>query len=178
MLFVNGPALHGALAELAGQIAARTGCRLMTDLFVPRIERGAGAVEIECLHYPVLENAAILAEARNMVLVGSGEPVAFFAYPDKPSTPAPAGCRLLALCDPGMDIAWTLAALAEATGAAGAIPARVPHGLPDLPCGPLTPAAIGQALAALMPPAGRAATILRARRWRGPRRGGSGRPSA
>ncbi|TPE53716.1 acetolactate synthase large subunit [Amaricoccus solimangrovi] len=150
-LFVNGPVLHGAFARKAGAIARRTGCRLVTDLFVPRIERGAGAVAIECLRYPVLENVAILRDVRHMVLLGAGEPVAFFAYPDRPSTPTPAGCRILDLCDPEMDIGWTLDALAEETGAAGAEPETLPLDLPPPPAGPLTPTAVGQAMAALMP---------------------------
>ncbi|PRY26067.1 acetolactate synthase-1/2/3 large subunit [Aliiruegeria haliotis] len=150
-LFVNGPALHGRLAELAGKIAATTGCRLMTDLFVPRLARGAGAVDIECLHYPVLDNVEILRDVRHMVLVGAGQPVAFFAYPDKPSTPERADCRMLDLCSPGMDIAWTLEALVTETGAAEAEAARIPLDLPELPDGPLCPETVGQSMAALMP---------------------------
>ncbi|MFD0979469.1 acetolactate synthase large subunit [Tropicimonas aquimaris] len=150
-LFVGGLALHGELARVAGRIAAHTGCRLMADLFVPRIERGEGAVAIECLHYPVLENVEILRDVRHMVLLGAGEPVAFFAYPDKPSTPTPADCRILDLCGPDMDIAWTLEALVEATGASGAAPATLPLDLPNLPTGPIDAVKVGQVMAALMP---------------------------
>lgn len=150
-LFVGGAAVHGDLARLAGKIAAETGCRLMADYFLPRIERGAGAVDIECLHYPVLENVEILKDVRHMVLLGTGQPVAFFAYPERPSTPEPADCRLLDLCSPQMDIAWTLEALVEATGAEAADPAVLELELPDLPEGTLTLDKVGLALAALMP---------------------------
>ncbi len=152
-LFVGGAALHGALAQVAGRIAARTGCRLMADLFVPRIERGAGAVDIECLHYPVLENVEILRNVKHMVLVGAGQPVAFFAYPDRPSTPEAPDCRMLELCTPQMDIAFTLDALAEAIGAGEASPRLlepVPCALPDETAA-LTPERVGEALAAVMP---------------------------
>ncbi|MDV7143532.1 acetolactate synthase large subunit [Tropicimonas sp. TH_r6] len=152
-LFVGGAALHGPLAQLAGRISARTGCRLMADLFVSRIERGAGAVDIECLHYPVLENVEILRDVKHMVFVGAGQPVAFFAYPDRPSTPEAPDCRMLPLCTPQMDIAWTLEALAEAVGAGEAAPRlidRLPSEAPN-PSAPLTPDCVGEALAAVMP---------------------------
>ncbi|WP_116131357.1 acetolactate synthase large subunit [Tropicimonas sp. IMCC34043] len=150
-LFVGGAALYGDLSRVAGQIAARTGCRLMSDYFVPRIERGAGAVDIECLHYPVLENAAILKDVSEIVLLGAGRPVAFFAYPDKPSTPEPAGCPILDLCAPDMDIAWTLKALADLTGAEAVEPALLSLDLPELPQGAMSIENLGQALAALLP---------------------------
>ncbi|SFD05150.1 acetolactate synthase large subunit [Tropicimonas isoalkanivorans] len=150
-LFVGGAALHGDLAVLAGKIAARTGCRLMADLFVPRLQRGAGAVAIECMYYAVLENAEILKDVRHMVLVGAGEPVAFFAYPDKPSTPTPPSCHLLDLCGPRMDIAWTLQALAEETDALDSTPAVLALDLPALPSGTITAQKVGAALAALLP---------------------------
>lgn len=151
-LFVGGAACHGPLAHLAGQIASATGCRLMADLFIPRLERGAGAVDIECLHYPVMENVALLEDVKHMVLLGAGRPVAFFAYPDRPSTPEPAGCRILDLCSPQMDIAFTLEALVEATGAQEAEPALLPLHLTVPPtAGPLDLDAVGQVTAALLP---------------------------
>ncbi|RYH11153.1 acetolactate synthase large subunit [Tropicimonas sp. IMCC6043] len=135
-LMLGGRALYGELARLAGRIAAATGCRLMADLFVPRIERGAGAVAIDCLVYPVLENVEILKDIRHMVLLGHGQPTSFFAYPDRPSTPERADCRILNLCTPQMDLAFTLQELAEATGAADVEPALLPLALPDLPADP------------------------------------------
>ncbi|MFV0335444.1 MAG: acetolactate synthase large subunit [Tropicimonas sp.] len=151
VLFVGGSALYGDHARLAGKIAARTGCRLMADLFVPRMERGEGAVTIECLQYPVLESAEILRDATRLVLCGAGQPVAFFAYPDKPSTPEPGDCGIIDLCDPSMDIGWTLAALVEATGATDAVPLDLPRDLPELPAGALDARKVAQAVAALLP---------------------------
>lgn len=151
VLFVGGSALYGEHAELAGKIAVRTGCRLMADLFVPRIERGAGAVAIECLHYPVTENVEILRDVKRMVLCGAGQPVSFFAYPDRPSTPEPADCAIMHLCTPSEDIGWTLRALVTATDAESAVPRRTAAELPDLPTGDIDVDKIGRAMAALMP---------------------------
>ncbi|WP_068113038.1 acetolactate synthase large subunit [Tropicimonas marinistellae] len=150
-LFVGGAALFGDAARRAGQIASATGCRLMADLFVPRIERGEGAVAIECMQYPVMENVEILRDIRHMVLLGAGEPVAFFAYPDKPSTPAAPDTRILDLCGPRMDILWSLEALAKATGADASPPDVRPLALPELPTGPADPVKVGQAVGALLP---------------------------
>ncbi len=59
---IDGPALHGDLAETAGRVAAKTGCRLIAPFLVSRITRGAGAVRIERERYAVDENVALLAD--------------------------------------------------------------------------------------------------------------------
>ncbi len=151
ILMLGGAALHGDGAQTAGRIADRTGCRLMADLFVPRIERGAGAVAIERLGYPVLDNVEILKGVKHMVLCGTGQPVAFFAYPGKPSTPEPADCRILDLCGPEMDLIWTLEALEEELGAGICVPTLLPLDLPELPEGKMDIVKIGEAIAALLP---------------------------
>ncbi|MEM8914993.1 MAG: acetolactate synthase large subunit, partial [Pseudomonadota bacterium] len=151
VLFVGGAALHGPCARLAGQIATKTGCRLMADFLVSRVERGEGAVAMERLDYSIDANVDFMAEIETMVLCGTGRPVAFFAYPGKPSTPEPPGCQVFELCDAAMDCEWTLRALIEALDAAEAQPALIPLSLPALPTGPLSSEKVGQALAALMP---------------------------
>ena len=150
-LLIDGPALHGPLAETAGRIAARTGCRLIAPYLVSRIARGAGAPRIERLRYVVEDNVAFLADTTHLVLCGALRPVSFFSYPGKPSLPEPPGCPILDLCTPEMDIAWTLDALAAETGATATAPARMPLDLPALPTGPTTLDKVGAALAALLP---------------------------
>ncbi len=151
-LMVGGGALHGALRDMAGRIAARTGCRLMADALVGRIAKGAGTARIEQLVYPLGPKMAQLADARSITLLGCDRPVAFFAYPGRPSLPEPPGCTVTDLCRADMDIGWTLAALADAVGVTGAVqPARVALDRPALPDGALTLSAVGQAIAALLP---------------------------
>jgi len=151
-LMVGGPALYGPLAETAGRIAVRTGCRLIAPFFAPRIRRGAGSVRFEQLKYPGDLNAEILKGLTGILLVGEGPPVNFFAYPGKPSTPEPPGCAIDRLCERGWDVAWTLEALAEAAGVDGseAVP-RHELALPDAPAGPLTPEVVGMVLARQLP---------------------------
>ncbi|MGB3247095.1 MAG: acetolactate synthase large subunit [Sulfitobacter sp.] len=151
-LLIGGEALFGELRALAGQIAAHTGCRLMADTLIPRIAKGSGTAKLDQLVYPVTPKIAQLAQTQSITLIGTDRPVAFFAYPEKPSVPEPAGCIIDALCTPTMDIAWTLQALADAVGVTGKTKAEAYSlALPDLPDGDLTLAKVGQALAALLP---------------------------
>lgn len=151
-LMIGGEALFGELRTLAGRIAAKTGCRLMADTLIPRISKGAGEAVLDQLVYPVAPKIQQLEGARSITLVGSDRPVAFFAYPGKPSVPEPADCDITELCTPQMNIRATLVALADATGVTGKTQARTyALDLPDLPQGDLTLPKVGQALAALMP---------------------------
>jgi hypothetical protein len=53
------------------------------------MERGAGRISIDRIPYPVEQALKTLEGVKHIVLVGSRIPVAFFAYPDKPSLLAP-----------------------------------------------------------------------------------------
>ena len=52
---------------------------------------GAGRVPVQRIPYPVGQAVGLLAGLRNLILVGAKPPVAFFAYPGKPSRLAAAG---------------------------------------------------------------------------------------
>lgn len=151
-LLVGGPALWGTLAETAGRIAARTGCRLLAPLFAPRIARGEGAVALEQMHYTIDDNTAFLTGVTRIVCLGEAAPVTFFAYPGRPSTPDPAGCHIDMLCHGDWDVAWTIETLARAVGVDGTetVP-RIARAHPEAPAGPLTSDAIGRALARHIP---------------------------
>jgi len=151
-LMIARDALYGPLFQLAGQIAHKTGCRLLADTAAARIERGGGAVQIEQLVYHIDGKLGQLSDARHLVLCGQHRPVAFFAYPGKPSLPEPAQCQVHPLCDPDMDIDWTLRALAKALGVAADEPIhKITLDLPDMPDGAVTLEKAGAAIAALMP---------------------------
>ena len=117
VLFLAGPALREPGLTLAGRIAASTGARLLAQTHNARVERGAGRVAVDFLPYPVDNALAALADARHLVLVGSKAPVAFFAYPDKPSKLSPPQCETHALATPAEDVVGALEALAEELGA-------------------------------------------------------------
>src|SRR5215218_5666897 len=124
VLFLGGNALREPGLTLAGRIAAKTGARLLAQTLNARVERGAGRVAIDFLPYPVDDALATLADARHLVLVGSEAPVAFFAYPDKPSALSPPPCEIHMLATPGEDIVGALEALAEELGAPQNVPVQ------------------------------------------------------
>ncbi|MBO9423816.1 acetolactate synthase large subunit [Labrenzia sp. R4_1] len=151
-LLVSGAGLYGEGAELAGKIAAKTGCRLLSPFFAPRIALGEGAVAFESLPYNADLTAEFLAGQTRIVLVGEDPPVNFFAYPGKPSTPEPAGCALDRLCYGDWDVLWTLETLAEAAGVDGSETiARVKRHVPDIEPSALTAEGIGRGLANAIP---------------------------
>ncbi len=152
-LLLSGAALYGPLAETAGQIAARTGCKLIAPFFATRIARGAGAVAMEQMRYSVDDNTGFLSDVARIVCVGEAPPVAFFAYPGRPSTPDAPGTAIEELCFADWDIAWTLNALAEAVGVDGTeAVTRIAPAQPDAPeDGSLTPDAVGRLMARALP---------------------------
>jgi acetolactate synthase-1/2/3 large subunit len=83
--------------------------------------------------------------------VETGEPLAFFAYPGKPSLMKPEGCQVHGVVAPGGDGKAALEALASAVGAKAGDAKVQPKGDRTLPTGPLNSASIAQALAALIP---------------------------
>jgi acetolactate synthase-1/2/3 large subunit len=152
-LLLGAPALYGDLADLAGRISARTGCRLIAPLFAPRIARGAGAVDLQQMLYPIDENTAFLADVSRLVCLGEHPPVSFFAYPGRASTPQAPDCIVDELCFSDWDVGWSLRTLARAAGVEGTEPvARIALDLPSAPeAGPLTPDAVGRLLARHLP---------------------------
>jgi acetolactate synthase I/II/III large subunit len=152
MLMLSGAALRADALEAAGRIAKATGVRLIAQQSNARMERGAGRVAIERVPYPVDQALAVLQDVEQLVLVGAKAPVAFFAYPGKPSEMYPPGCELLQLADPGDDLLHALRWLADELGVDAGVRADVMElQRPALPTGALTPAAIATAVAALMP---------------------------
>ena len=94
MLMLTGLAVRERGLALAGRIATATGARVIAQGSNARIQRGAGRVPIERLPYPVDQALAVLKDVRHLILVGAKAPVAFFAYPDKPSVLTPDGCQI------------------------------------------------------------------------------------
>lgn len=149
-ILVSGPALAARSLEIARRVADATGAELFCDTFNTRLARGAGRARIRSLPYFAEQAAAALAGVRHLILVGTQAPVAFFAYPGKPSALWPEDCTVHELAGPSHDAEAALEALADEVGARG--PARLQervHGEP--PRGALDPGAIGASLALLLP---------------------------
>ncbi|MDC9614266.1 acetolactate synthase large subunit [Xenorhabdus khoisanae] len=116
-ILLRGNVLRDEGLILAGRIAKHTGARLLCDTFAPRLQRGAGRVEVERLPYFAEQVLESLQGTDLLVLVGAKPPVSFFAYPDKPGWLTPEGCILSVLSHPHENGCSALATLAESLGA-------------------------------------------------------------
>jgi acetolactate synthase-1/2/3 large subunit len=150
-LFLGGVALRGAGLRAAARVRAASGARLVHDVFVARLERGADLPVVERLPYFPEQASAALASLRTLVTAGTREPVSFFGYPNVPSRIAPEACARIELAAPGEDVVGALEALADALGAPRDVPVPPPGERPGLPTGALDVAKLGQAVAALQP---------------------------
>lgn len=150
-VLLMGGTLSAERTALADRIAQVTDARLLSDTFVPRVQRGAGRVDVQRLPYFGEQAADVLAGTAHLILISSQPPVTFFAYPDKPNWLTPEGCTLHTLVERGGDIDGSLQALAEAVGAGSVGPRVYPVERPELPSGALSPRTIGQAVGHLLP---------------------------
>ena len=151
-LLMGGAALRQRGLELAGRISAKTGCGILTEGANTRLERGAGRVQVLRIPYVVELAQEVLKKAGNLVLVGAREPVAFFAYPDKPSLLMDPDATSTKLAGTDEDMEAALEALAMELDCLDMDPTGVaqPH-RPPLPTGEITPPAIAGVLGAMLP---------------------------
>jgi acetolactate synthase-1/2/3 large subunit len=150
VLLVTGPALREKGLDLAGRIAAKTGARILAQTFNRRMERGAGRVPIERIPYPVEQALKTLEGVKHIVLAGSRVPVAFFAYPDKPSLLAPKDTQFVTLAREDEDIVHALEWLADELGATQPVEGSK-YDPPKLATGRIEAATLAQSLGALIP---------------------------
>jgi acetolactate synthase I/II/III large subunit len=99
----------------------------------------------------VAQAVAMLDGTEVAVLCGTPAPVAFFAYPGRPSLVLPEACATLALAAPEADVPAALAALEAALGPGRARPALEARGETVRPRGALTLDAVGAVLHAMLP---------------------------
>jgi acetolactate synthase-1/2/3 large subunit len=151
MLLLTGVALRERALDFAGRIAAKTGCNLISQGSNARLQRGAGRVAVNRIPYPVDQALAVLKDVKHMILVGSKTPVAFFAYPDKPSLLLPPTAAVHRLAELGDDLEDALERLCDAVGATASKAVVAPAKRPDKPNGPLNPDTIAAAIGAILP---------------------------
>src|SRR5258708_912 len=150
----TSPSARTVAADGAAAIAAaRTAPGQIATLILPADTawNEADRVPIERLPYPVDQALAVLKDIRHLILVGAKAPVAFFAYPDKPSVLTPDGCQIHQLSSMAEDSIGALEALADAVGAKKNGEVVQQPGRPALPTGALTPDTLPGALGALLP---------------------------
>jgi acetolactate synthase-1/2/3 large subunit len=150
VILLGGQACRAESLREAARLQA-AGVAVYSDTFVPRQARGAGVFLPKKMPYFGEMALAELEGVDLMVFVGTATPVAFFAYPDRPSVLVPQGCETLTLADRSEDSVAGLAALAEALGAPASGPSQS-LALPDAaPSGKLNPYHVGASIARHMP---------------------------
>jgi acetolactate synthase I/II/III large subunit len=151
LILMSHRALREDTLDLAARISGKTGCKVMAQGSNPRIARGAGRFSVDRVPYVVDLAVNTLKEFKHIILVEAVEPVAFFAYPNKPSLLKAEGAKVHRLADIGGDSLGSLQALADAVGAKASDVKPQKH--PELlkPSGPITHASIAQAIAAAIP---------------------------
>ena len=151
-LLLGGMGVREPALNWVGKIAARTGCAVLSEYNTPRLQRGAGRVITRRIPYAVDAAVALLKEFDQIILVGAKQPVAFFAYPDKPSLLTAPHAQVIPLAGAGDDIVQALTDLSERLQATTMSPLHVSDYQPgELPSGALEPLGIGRLLAALIP---------------------------
>lgn len=151
LVLMTGSALTAEALKLAEQIAGKTGCKVMGQTYHPRMARGQGRFSIDRIPYVIELALPILKNFKHIVLVEANDPVAFFAYPNKPSMLKAEGTDVHRMTSWGEN---SVAALEALAGAVGAKPSDVkPQKLMELakPTGALTHASIAQAIAMAIP---------------------------
>jgi len=151
VLLIGGHAGLEKPLAIAAAIAEKTGAKLFCDTFVPRLSRGAGRAKPDRVPYLGEMAVMMMSAYRQAVVVGTKAPVAFFAYPNKPSTFLSPECKVHSPWSPDNDVTDVLAAIAEEVGAkvAHAPAQRSETALPA--AGKISVESVGSALAALLP---------------------------
>jgi acetolactate synthase-1/2/3 large subunit len=143
-IILGGRGLRTQALALAGKIAALYETKLFSPVLLSRMERGSGRVAVNRVPYPIDIALEVLKDIDVLILLGAKAPVAFFAYPGKPSSLLPTGCEVLSLAETHDDIAELGAGTAKYLGRPA--PLSV-----ETPTGKLTEDAIAVIVAALLP---------------------------
>jgi acetolactate synthase-1/2/3 large subunit len=148
-LLLGGGTLIGAGLDAAGRIAAATGAKVFAARYAARMESGRGRfLPVRVPYFPEPALSA-MAGLKHLILVEAKGPVSFFGYPGQPSFLAPPDCALHGLAATDEDGTAALVALAAELGA-GACAYFDPKPTASA-TGALTPDAVGQTLASLLP---------------------------
>src|SRR5690349_3986006 len=151
LILLTGRAVRADGLELAGKIASKCGARLMAQGSNARTQRGRGRVSVERIPYVVDQALKVLDGLKHVILVGAKMPVAFFAYPNKPSRLTPEGCEGHVLARPEDDQIQALEWLCDEVGARATSAPVVNDPAPKPAGGDITSEALGQSIGALLP---------------------------
>lgn len=149
---MTGRTLRAGPLQTASRIAEKCGATLLSQTSNARLERGAGRTPIVNVPYPVDEAVKKLSGYKHLICIGAKPPVAFFAYPDKPSCLWSDQCQPHVLAHSDEDGVAALEELEKIVGAEKTSPIIQAATLPALPnSGTLDSASIAAIIANLLP---------------------------
>lgn len=150
-ILITGNALYGKGLIIAGRIAAATGAKLLAPYPLTRLQRGAGLPQVDRVQYVLEQGIDQFKEFRQLILVGTQAPVAYFAYPGKNGAFASPECVIHTLASPGEDYVGALDGLAAALSIRSGEPVLEKAERPPMPTGEITLPGIAAAVGALLP---------------------------
>ena len=150
-LLLAGGALYGKGLATAGRIATATNAKLLAPYPFTRLERGASFPLVERIPYVLEQAVELLKEFRQLILVGSAAPIAYFAFPGKSSVPTSPGCEIHTLATPAEDGPGALDALAAALSLGGSQMIVERTERPRVPSGEITLSGLAESVGALLP---------------------------
>jgi len=141
-IILGGHGLHGDGLLHAGRIAKATGATLFSPYASARVTRGAGLPELNQIPFSIDLAIETLRDFEQVLLIGTREPVAFFAYPGKPSKIIAESTALLSVASPSQDVTLALSALCDELQAGpernDMAPAEIPSPADNAPITPDT----------------------------------------
>lgn len=149
-ILMGGESCATAGLGAAARIEA-AGVRVWTESFVSRQRRGCDVFAPKRLAYFAEAASEELADVDLLLTVEARAPVAFFAYPGRPSELLPDGCEVLSLATAAEDGAAALSGLADALGAPLEPTARVASPASDPATGELNAHVAAKAIARCLP---------------------------
>jgi acetolactate synthase-1/2/3 large subunit len=150
-ILMAGNALYGKGLISGGRIASATGSKLLAPYPITRLQRGAGIPRVDRVQYVLEQGIEQFKEFRQLILVGTKAPVAYFAYPGKNSAFTSPDCEIHTLANPGEDYVGALEALEEALSARGAKVDVEKAERPSMPGGEITLPGLAAVVGALLP---------------------------
>jgi len=121
-IVVTGHSLREKPLETLSKIATSCGAQLFGQTSNARLERGNGRTILPTVPYPVDAALKVLKPYKHIITLSAKAPVAFFAYPDKPSCLYPPDSKVHVLAHANEDCVEAINELASLVAAHDATP--------------------------------------------------------
>jgi acetolactate synthase-1/2/3 large subunit len=152
LLIIGGRSLRAEpLAHAGALITNAKNVEIKAESANARIERGAGRQPIDRIPYPIDQAIEQVSHFKHAILIEARDPVAFFAYPGKPSRILPETCQIHHLVDTSGNGALTLEMLVDELGYGQAKAKFSSYQTPPLANGALTPDSLSSVVANIIP---------------------------